>query len=433
MSFDPRGVEHSTPKLDCFTNDLDRQAFYLHQDFTGTIDEIEHSLHVRVASSEAFGLTCNTTIMKYITTYSVAQDILVIADTLQPNIRDPLINYWGISYGTVIGNTLASAFPHRIGKFLLDGVVDVDDYLTGVWLNSLTDASLILDHFYDLCHQVGPKTCALWETTPQKIRGKVDRILRSLKSSPTPIVRDGSADILTSSNLRSIIFNALYFPRISFPKLAQALYDTLQTPANTTLIATMVPSRLIHDPRNIKPIPPTNRSIDNDFPVSSQEQKDAERIIACSDAASINDWGLSDIKHYISSLLSIFPLAADAWSATTLSCTKWPSSNRGLEYVRYTGPFNSSLAQYDLDRGARSILWIGNKADPATPLKQARAMAARHEKSRVLETGIYGHATAPFDSNQCVYEYIKNYFTHGTLTELTVRKRSGNGEFEACV
>ena len=41
------------------------------------------------------------------------------------NDKPARVLYWGFSYGTILGNTLASMFPGRMGRVVLDGVDDV--------------------------------------------------------------------------------------------------------------------------------------------------------------------------------------------------------------------------------------------------------------------------------------------------------------------
>ncbi len=41
---------------------------------------------------------------------------------------DERINYWGFSYGTVLGSTYADMFPEDVNRFIIDGVVDVPNY-----------------------------------------------------------------------------------------------------------------------------------------------------------------------------------------------------------------------------------------------------------------------------------------------------------------
>jgi pimeloyl-ACP methyl ester carboxylesterase len=44
----------------------------------------------------------------------------------------PRIQYWGFSYGTVLGEYFAAMFPGRVGRMILEGVEDVHDYYQGV-------------------------------------------------------------------------------------------------------------------------------------------------------------------------------------------------------------------------------------------------------------------------------------------------------------
>lgn len=55
----------------------------------------------------------------------VARDFMHIVDALG---EDGLLRYWGVSYGTVLGSTLAAMFPDRIDKLVNDGVVNPHEY-----------------------------------------------------------------------------------------------------------------------------------------------------------------------------------------------------------------------------------------------------------------------------------------------------------------
>ncbi|KAH8597003.1 hypothetical protein B0O99DRAFT_671077 [Bisporella sp. PMI_857] len=44
-----------------------------------------------------------------------------------------------VSYGTLLGQTFASMFPERMGKVVLDGIVDPDDWVAGIEDTTLAD------------------------------------------------------------------------------------------------------------------------------------------------------------------------------------------------------------------------------------------------------------------------------------------------------
>lgn len=62
-------------------------------------------------------------------TVVVARDMLSIVDAFAATERgkttkdSSLLNYWGISYGTFIGETFASMYPDRVGRVVLDGTI----------------------------------------------------------------------------------------------------------------------------------------------------------------------------------------------------------------------------------------------------------------------------------------------------------------------
>lgn len=93
ISWDPRGIGFSTPLPVCFENDLQRQQYWIKQEVVGGINTSPYALQYGFAYSEALGQACNGTIMQYMTTLLTVQDMVAIADALEPNVTEPLINY----------------------------------------------------------------------------------------------------------------------------------------------------------------------------------------------------------------------------------------------------------------------------------------------------------------------------------------------------
>ena len=50
---------------------------------------------------------------------AAVRDLVYLVDSLNGEGSD--VNFWGISYGTVIGTYLTQMFPDRIGRVILDG------------------------------------------------------------------------------------------------------------------------------------------------------------------------------------------------------------------------------------------------------------------------------------------------------------------------
>ena len=59
----------------------------------------------------------------------VARDIKAISEAIG---EDNLIRYIGYSYGTLLGATTAAMFPDSIGRMMLDGNINFQDYYYGL-------------------------------------------------------------------------------------------------------------------------------------------------------------------------------------------------------------------------------------------------------------------------------------------------------------
>lgn len=134
----------------------------------------------------------------------------------------------GVSYGTVLGSTFASLFPTRLGKFVLDGVVDVPEYYTGTWSSNLHNADLAVEDFFRFCHAAGPTKCALWSNSTAAISQRTRGILEAVRTSPVPVY-DGNVvrhpQLIRYEELVFLFLAMMYSPLSNWPKLAQLLSD----------------------------------------------------------------------------------------------------------------------------------------------------------------------------------------------------------------
>ena len=98
------------------------------------------------------------------TTATVARDLISMLDayTLTTEAQNSeqnskLLNYWGFSYGTMIGQTFASMFPSRVGRVAIDGVMDAEDYTSGGYTSSIVDQDAVFATFFQYCNLAGPE------------------------------------------------------------------------------------------------------------------------------------------------------------------------------------------------------------------------------------------------------------------------------------
>lgn len=160
ISFDPRGIGASEPLVDCYpANSLSRNAQILESISGGTLDLSPASLIYGFMTAKGFGRRCDDAardVLPFVNTPSVARDMVAMVDQLDTLRKDemenqpdtdrrielrhaaeessddvPRLHYIGFSYGTILGNYFVSLFPERVGRVVLDGVCNTDDYANG--------------------------------------------------------------------------------------------------------------------------------------------------------------------------------------------------------------------------------------------------------------------------------------------------------------
>lgn len=175
ISFDPRGVSNSWPVANSFPNIINRNVYDFESHGNGDIERGQAALAYGLALTAAFGHQCeavdhrenigaNANIMSYMGTASVARDMVAMVDEVHKLRKEilqhhdsshsghekqsllnlhpaesakniqldlPRLQYIGFSYGTILGNSFASMFPRRVGRLVLDGVSNADDYVRG--------------------------------------------------------------------------------------------------------------------------------------------------------------------------------------------------------------------------------------------------------------------------------------------------------------
>lgn len=141
VAWEPRGLGFSVPAANC----EEPLNTLTSRDLIARINGPEVSEAVTaldVEQSVAIGNNCKRIIGgddqagPHMTSSVVVKDIISILDAFAKSkdgkkVKEPhLFNYWGVSYGTYIGQTFASMFPDRVGRVLLDAVVKPGEVIT---------------------------------------------------------------------------------------------------------------------------------------------------------------------------------------------------------------------------------------------------------------------------------------------------------------
>lgn len=149
VSVVPRGT-NDTLAFSCFSDDASRALGT--EIVAGDASDVAlgRTWGKATVYTENCGAVMNET-GRFIGTAFSARDIMQVVDAIEP---DKMLRYWGISYGTMLGQTLAALFPDRVDKILIDGVVNPHEYYQ--------NRSVLLNGDGDLISNETTERCKLW-------------------------------------------------------------------------------------------------------------------------------------------------------------------------------------------------------------------------------------------------------------------------------
>jgi hypothetical protein len=181
--------------------------------------------------SDIYSLPENNEIGRHMNTVPVARDMLAIVekhDELVSREKTRLtlwqrtdrsssgrarLQYWGFSYGTVLGMTFAALYPDRVKKMVLDGVVDLQDYHRGYWHKAVTDADGIPTRFAKYCASAGSTACAFHPDSLQKSSPRIiEQYRERYYSSNLPQNSRQSVEAEILQNFKSLIWTLYKTP-----------------------------------------------------------------------------------------------------------------------------------------------------------------------------------------------------------------------------
>lgn len=438
MSFDPRGVNNTTPGLKCFP-DTFSYDIWRHQEES---DGIGSSTAVSKLWARAKALTnvCSQSggIVHHMNTPVVVADMVEIIEkhaewrSKEANIwleskegqsvinrvghdhayskesiiertrwrqGEEKIQFWGFSYGSLLGATFAALQPHRVERIILDGVEDSTDYYTTAWALNLKDADKVIEKFYEYCSSAGPKKCAFnfGTSDPAEIKKAFESLISGIKEDPiaVPATATRGPQIITYSDVMQVIRMAVYKPLVLFPQLADLLADLK---GNGSAAADF---KAEHN----KPSCPLQKCNEKGLsePCYPDGATQPTPGIMCSDGADISNPTKARFIEYTAALYNDSKWLGEFWSTIAVKCYHW----KGQAAWRIK-------SEEICGNTSHPILWIGNTFDPVTPLKNAHTMSKRFPGSVVLQQDSEGHCS-PSSPSLCTGKYIREYFQTGKL------------------
>ncbi|KAJ7262471.1 TAP-like protein-domain-containing protein [Mycena rebaudengoi] len=391
IGFDPRGVSYSTPQISNFRTDAERSLWSAASPPTElSLNASDTVIQDKWARAQLLGTLAKErdvteNLLLHVTTDNVARDMLRITEAF----GFAKLQYWGFSYGTVLGATFATMFPDKVGRIILDGVMDADEWFAANLTSSMVDADKSLQTFFDGCAAAGPEACAFYAPTAADIAANLTALTNALKENPIPVITNVSYGIFDFSQLRTFIFVATYTPYQRFQPLAQGLAQLAAGDAGP-LYAFLGDTPPFECPNTTAPA----------FHPNSVE---ANIAIMCGDGTPVTD-SVSQIRNFYAQEARLTSFA-DSSVSRRVSCSGWKVHREG----RFMGPVGAANTSFPL-------LVIGNTADPVTPLSHARRTASAFPGAVLLTQDSPGH-TSQAAQSLCTIQHIGQYFQNGTLPE----------------
>ncbi|KAI0698769.1 TAP-like protein-domain-containing protein [Earliella scabrosa] len=407
VSWDPRGVGSLTVpgELYCFDSIEEYNAL-----FQGTIEE--HDIHRLLAQADSMQQTyeeavrrCqereNAKYLKYMGTAATARDVVALADAVDG--KGAPVNFIGYSWGTVLGTWL----EQRVGKIIVDGVVDAvsmsnQEIIVG-WSEHMQDADRVYEGLVTGCALAGPEGCAIAEAghSPADVHATLRNLL---KVAHDATIADPAVP-LTSGMLRTSLFRISYWPsqwlaltNRRLPEIIGAVQAEAGAGvrANTTKRDMVLPRMFFEraeteTPSFSTPAIMCGDGIDASGTVTMRSV--FEDIIATS----------RDVSHFRLRLMR--RAVGSQWPFASYWCSVW--QERAVE--RYHGPFNKTLAN--------RILVVGNTHDPITPFHGAKTLAdLLGDQAAFVRVNGFGHTTID-NPSACLADIVKTFMNNGTLPE----------------
>ncbi len=292
-------------------------------------------------------------------TATVARDL----EAMRAAVGDPKLRYYGFSYGTLIGLRYMELFPDRVGAMVLDGVVDPQQRIDELLIDQAVGFESALARMDDAC-------VAELDCPPQGIVSAYSQLNVRLEAEG-PIGQVGPTELA----------NALAFAGYSqgfWQPLAQALSDALAG-----------------DFAGIEAMS------DGYYDGFSQELYTAVECIDGPRPETPAEW-----DGFVAEAVAAAPLLGSLVANDLRPCAYWPIDGSNSTPFVPTGP------------PGLPVIVIGTTGDPATPFRNAAAVASALDSGVLITHEGEGHTA--YRSSDCVRQIVAEYFGSGA----TPRTRS---------
>jgi pimeloyl-ACP methyl ester carboxylesterase len=373
VAFDPRGVGQSSEAIDCKANQ-ETEGVYSQPYMTPDFDYGEYLKRVIGYVNKCKSL--NKDVLPYVSTANVATDM----NGLRRAVGDKKLTYFGFSYGTYLGSTYATLFPHKTRALVLDGAVDVDQYATdpmGELIAQTGAFERALDRFAAACDKA-PDYC-----TFSSYNGGLDsldafdELVKAANANPIPAPNSADPRPVDGEDILQGVLVDLYAKQ-AWPEIAQALNGAAA--GDASLMRDLVDSAY-------------GNNLDGTFDPGS------DRYFTISAIDAYGDYS-NDPRDYLKPGYRSWSTFPHFWWNTGYVEVNW-----GLLNVRPRGVF---YGPFRVPADAATPLVVGTTYDPATPYRGAVRTTKELGNARLLTMRGDGH-TAYFGNSQCIDDAINAY------------------------
>lgn len=372
VGFDPRGVHRSAP-VECLTDeemDENREQISEGEEELNEEDAIEQAREdarwladrCEERTGEALG---------HFDTASAAQDM----DIIRAALGEDELNYLGFSYGTKLGMTYAEQHGKNVGRFVLDGVMDVSIGSHELQLAQARGFESALEDYAQWC--AAQEDCPV-QGTPEDVVTTVQDLFAQVAEEP---VEGYDGRMMPIGVLVSGFILPMYDPQ-GWEYLNEGLTYALEEDDFYAFQHWADQS--------------AGREPDGSYGWKSQT---AFRAIMCLDYPVSDETEVIDEEY--DETVEAAPTFGPYLGHSGITCAEWPH-----------GPVNEPFepTAEDVDE----MLLIGTTGDPATPAEWAENIHEMVPASSLLIHEGEGHL-AYRPGNDCVVDLVDAYLLDGEL------------------
>lgn len=394
VSWDPRGAGGlTTPPVQCFDTTAEEAALVAPVAFP----PLSLTQQVGWANLNAqLNQHCggrDDDLLAHVSSADSARDL----DLMRQALGQTKLDYYGISYGTLLGATYANLFPDRVGKMVLDGNIYPPTWFSNGPLSSFLRigsdqaTASTLNSFLSSCGNATTQQCAFSTGSPAGTRQKFDELLNRARNSPI-LVGQGQAPVSESDIVAQT--DAGLDIVAAEPAIGVGGWTGLASTLQSMWMASNPPTAATSDAavtQTATSAPTTTVQV----PYTGSEQK---LSVICGESPNPTTVDAS-IRQADVSLLRA-GAGAQTW-AWTAYCVNWPVRAASP----YLGPWNDRTSP---------IVVVGNTGDPATPYENSVLSSRLYPGARLITVRGYGH-TELANPSTCAQDDIAGYLLNGVL------------------